>query len=488
MTFDDLSDILGKEYRFKPYHSPRLIDFVLKTQSLAKVEFKLGYHLCRASSERFVLKQMPESQLEKLLRFHQEILPRITLNGHEIGNKRASMIHQGMANIYARMFETDSNSCHLEKAIEHSVKLMEFSKSEEHKSYTLGFIAEYARKIFQQTKNLHYAKKSLEAYQQSREKSNNDSHRAHCKSYMADVFRDRFELTNNIFDADRSIKNYIDSAEEFKKLKPEQVFHNLAYAGDVAFSVFSKIGKTSYLKKAYSIYHNVLKECNEKHKEPYVRLNILKCTVNLYDRLHDPEFVKEAFYQTVNSIQHNLTPKSQSFVLSLMSDLCVRLPPNFVISLDYLKIMEQFAEKFPEDQRAHIFLSSLYRNRFEQTQEENDINLIFSSLERAIETSISERQKAFSRYWAGRTIHSIYSTTNNIEMLKKSYNYHDLASVEILKSNFYAGLSAQELYDLTKEEHWKNKALAKYVQYLNLNPLDLDKINDSRRHIQELTE
>ncbi len=488
MALEELTEVLGREYRFKPHHSTKLIEFIQNTESLADSEFRFGFHVCRASAEKFVLKQMPSNQLEKLLQFHQETLPRIMLNGHEMGYKRASTIHQGIANIYSKMFDRDSNPDHLEKAIEHSVKSMEYSKSEAHESYTCGFIGEYARKIFQQTKNLPFSEKSIEAYQKSRDLSVNDSHRAHCLSYMGDIFRDRYEITKALFDADKAINNYINSAEEIKKIKPAQTFHNLSFAADVAFSVFANTENLNYLKKSHSLYHMALRECKQEEKSAYARINILRGASKLYDRLHAPSFVQEAFHQTIQAIQHNLTPRSETYIIAVLSDLCVKLPPDFVILQDNLQKLAPFAQKFPGDHRAHVLLSSIYRNKFAQTKNPDDANITFESLDKAIETANDERQKAFNSSWAGRTTYNIYTTTKNIDHLVKAYDYHENASAIAEKSQFYAGLCAQELYDITKDEQWKNKALSKYVQYLNSSSPDFNKANNAKEHIQELTE
>jgi hypothetical protein len=63
-----------------------------------------------------------------------------------------------------------------------------------------------------------------------------------------------------------------------------------------------------------------------------------------------------------------------------------------------------------------------------------------------------------------------------------------MAGTHAKKSHFYAGLCAQELYDLTNDEQWKNKALTQYVHFLNSPSPDFNKANNAREHIQELTQ
>lgn len=491
MALDELAEILGKEYRFKYEHSQKLINFLANTQTIADLNFYLSYNICRAGGEKFVLDKLQLTELERLLTFYNETLPRITLNGHKSGYRNASILHQNFANVYSKLFDIDGNTTHLENAIEHSLKSTEYAGTDAHKSYTYGFIGEFARKIFQKTKDrasLPWSEKALEHYKKSRELSQNSSHKAHCVSYIADIFRDIYEVTNVVRFANEAINNYLISADELRKIKPEQAFHNLSYAADVAFAVFAKTDDVSYLTKSHTLYHMALREDKTKKHEGVVRTNLLRTVCKLYDALHTPTFVQEAFHQAILSLQTELKPRSESYVIAMMSDLCVKLPPDFIILQDQMQKLIPFAQKFSGDHRAHILLSSIYRNKFKQTRETSDLELMFDSLDNAIKFAPLKGQKAHNSVWAGRSCYNIYSITKNPDHLKKAYEHHENAGEMAEKSNFYAGLCAQELYDLTKDEAWKNKALTKYVQYLNSSSPDYNKARNAREHIGELTE
>jgi len=491
MGLDELMHVLGREYRFKPSHSREFIEFLSNTQTIADMNFHLSYNICRASGEKYVLNQLSFNELEKILRFYGETLTRITLNGHEVGYRRAASIHQNFANAYSKIFDIDGDITRLEKAIEHSLKSTEYVETEAHKSYTFGFIGEFSRKIFQKTKevnDLPWAEKAIEFYKKSRDLSENPSHKANCASYMADVMRDAYQITSAVYFADEAINYYLNSAEEFKKIKPEQAFHNLSHAGDVAFSVFSKIENPEYLKKSHALYHMALREQKEEKHEGSVRINILRSACKLYKRLHEPSFVQEAFYQAALAIQTKLKPRSESYIIAKMSELCIKLPSDFIILPDQFQKLVPFAQKFPGDHRSHILLSSFYRNKLTQTKEQKYAELTLSSLEKSVEFAFESSQKALNCAWAGRTSYSLYMITKNPEHLKKAYEYHEKASEIIPKSYFLSGLCAQELYRNTKEEQWKNKAIDKYTQFLNSSPSEDSKTKNAKEHIQELTE
>lgn len=491
MALEELTAILGKQYAFKYEHTGALIGFLSSAQTIADLNFHLSYNLCRASGEKFVLSKLSFNQLEKLLLFYSETLPRINLNGRESGHKRASIIHQNFANVYSRLYDLDGKTTHLEKAIEHSIKSTEHAGTDAHKAYTFGFIGEFARKIFQQEKDmksLPWSEKALEYYKKSRELSNNPSHKAHCLSYMADVLRDIFEVTGAIHCADKAIDYYIDSSNEIRQMKPAQAFHNLSYAGDVAFLAFTKTDNLNYLKKSHSLYHMALREKKTEKQEAFTRINLLRSASKLYSKLHNPAFVQEALHHAITAFETELNLKSESYVIATLSDLFIKLPSDYVILQEQLQKIIPFAQKFKGDNRAHVLLSSIYRNRYKQTNDDKDLELMFESLDDAIELAVIEEQKAHNGVWAGRSAYNAYKQTKNIDHLKKAHDYHETASTRVEKSHFYAGLCAQELYDLTKEEQWKNKALAQYVQYLNSHSPDFNKANNAREHIRELTE
>jgi tetratricopeptide (TPR) repeat protein len=491
MALEELTAVLGKEYAFKYEHMGTLLAFLSNTQTLSDLKFHISYNICRASGEKFVLNKLSFNQLEKLLLFYSETLPRVNVDGNKTGQKRASTIHQNFANVYSRLFDIDGKITHLEKAIEHSIKSTEYAGTDAHKAYTFGFIGEFARKIFQKTKNrdsLPWSEKALEFYKKSRELSNNPSHKAHCLSYMADVLRDIHEITGAAHCADKAIDHYIDSSNEIRKMKPAQAFHNLSYAGDVAFLAFTKTDNSDYLKKSHSLYHMALREEKTKKQEAFTRINLLRSACKLYDRLHNPSFVQEALHHAITALETELTFKSESYVIATLADLCVKLPPDFIILQDNLQKLIPFAQKFQGDNRAHVLLSSIYRNRFGQTNDSNDLKLMFDSLDKAIELANIEEQKAHNGAWAGRSAYHAYTQTKSIEHLKKAYNYHEMAGTHAKKSHFYAGLCAQELYDLTNDEQWKNKALTQYVHFLNSPSPDFNKANNAREHIQELTQ
>lgn len=489
MALDELTEVLGRQYCFRQIHAQKLIDFLTETQTLADKNFYFSYNVCRASGEKFVIKELSFSNLEKLLNFYNETLARITLNGHEMGYRRASIIHQNFANVYARMFDHDKNTAHLEKAIEHNLKSTEYAGTEAHKAYTYGFMGEYSRKIYQQTrteKDIPWAEKSLEYYKKSRDLSENPAHKAHCLSYMGDVFRDIYEVKKAIYYADEAIKHYLNGSDEIRNIKPAQVFHNLSYAGDVAFSVFSNTDIIAYLKKAHALYHMALREQKTEKQEAVVRINLLRNSVKLYDNLHSPSFVQEAFHHASIALQTELPSRSESYIISIMSDLCVKLPQDFVIAQEHFQKLMPLAQKFSGDHRAHIILSSVYRNNFAQTKDEKYIDMTYDSLDKAIELAIDKGQKSYNLSWAGRTAYNIFSLTSNYSHLEKAYNYHEKAGEIVTKSLFYSARCAHELYEKTNDETWKNKALTQYAQFLNSSGSDKMLLEDSKEHMNRL--
>jgi|GEM_PF-4892789 len=492
MRLNDLLTALGRTYTFKPEQSQSLIDFISETESLKSYPFYFSYNVCRAIGEKSVLHAPKiESQLEKLLKFHDEVLGMLTINGSESGRRRASQLHQNFANIYSKLYDTDSakNTTNLEKAFEHSIKSADYTISEAHRAFSLGFAAEFSRKIFQNNKDTKWADISLSHYQQSLELSQNLSHKAHCKSYMADIKRDLYEITLDVNDAKDAINYYLQSANELETIKPTQVFHNFAYAGDVAFSVFVNTDDVNFLQKSHALYYNALRTNPAPKNLASTHLNIARNARNLYKKLHTRSYIDETIHHTTCALEKGLGPVATGYAVSNLSDILTKIPHNFVFPPQVDTIIELVTKTELDDSRAHISLASIYRGKFTQTNNRDYIKLAFDSYDKSIELSLNEKLRAKNLALAGKAAYSFYIITQDISFLPQAFEYHQRATPFEKESSYYAGNCAQKLYEATKQEHWKNKSLAQYVQFLNSPTIneDISKINDTKEHIAELS-